>query len=434
LRVAACNRAAFEWIHHEHIARNAGGMSYEQLSIVGSVPPAHLGEYSYTVPSSSTGQEGIGHCLTPLQSAALAFADASTRNVTVPATVFETFKSRLAEELEKNPVKDKTTGKEITPEQQIVEATAVVGGYNLVSRFLIALDVDDKSTLTVPCPETHRIPIPGTKGELHTLRLPAQGEKTGKTILFVNSLLTDYTMWRYVWEKFNKEYDLIFYDQRGHGASHIPTQEEGGCTMDLLSDDLALILDHYDIQKAHAVIGVSQGGATVLNFAIRHPTRTLKIVACDTQAKSPEANVKAWNDRIELAKKEGMGGLADATIPRWFSSDSSFDTGKDFGWLKTGVEGTTVRGFEAGAAALQGYDLLSKGLVQVLADRGKTEVLLLAGEMDGKLPDGLKALAQSVNEAGGDAQVEVIAKGGHLPMVNEAESWIKIVSKFVDDC
>lgn len=411
-------------------------MSYEQLAIVGQpaeTKSSSSAGHDYAVPVSSTGREGQGEKLNTLQAAALAFADASTRNVHVPSEVFEAFRRALKVELEERPAQDKVTGENATVEQQLIEAAAVVGGYNLVSRFLVALDVDDKSQLDVPTPIVARIPIPSVdNGELHAVYLPAQGDKTEKTLVFVNSLLTNYRMWRYVWDRLNKDYNLIFYDQRGHGQSYVPPAGKK-CTVDELASDVALVLDHFHVDRAWAVIGVSQGGATALNFAIEYADRAHKIVACDTQAKSPEANIKAWDDRIELAKAQGMGALADATIPRWFAAESSFDRGKDLNWLREGVESTTVAGFAAGAGALQGYDLLSKDLVGMLAERPQRSVMLLAGEMDGKLPDGLKALGEQVEGAGGDVCVEVIAKGGHLPCVNEPEAFLDVLCAFLDE-
>ena len=347
--------------------------------------------------------------------------------------MFDGLKNALKEELEVRPVMDKVTGEPSTVEQQMVEATAIVGGYNLVSRFLVALDVDDKSTLKVPVPIVARIPVRGgSEGQdLHAVYLPVQGESTDKTIVLVNSLLTTYRMWKYTWERLNKSYNVIMYDQRGHGASFVPSKGNK-CTMDELAGDVVTVLDHFKVDKAWAVIGISQGGATALNFALDHPGRSEKVIACDTQAKSPEANIKAWDERIELARKEGMGALADATIPRWFADGSSFDKERDFGWLKDGVEGTTVDGFAAGAGALQGYDLLGKGLVEGLAKRPVGSIMLLAGEMDGKLPQGLQALGREVEQKGGSVEVEVIARGGHLPCVNEPEAFLTAVCAFLE--
>jgi pimeloyl-ACP methyl ester carboxylesterase len=373
----------------------------------------------------------------------------------VPTSIFNTFKEHLSSELQRSEERTKDiNGGEVRAEQQIVEAAAVVGGYNLVSRFLVALDVDDKAELFVPVPRVEKVSIPATnsaenknkdnkeEAALHAVYLPRQGDQTDRTLVFVNSLLTNYRMWRYTWDRLNKDYNLVFYDQRGHGGSYAPSTEfnergdgkEGGkCDMDMLADDVLAVLDHFKIEKAHAVIGISQGGATTLNFALRYPSRAGKIVAGDTQAKSPEANIKAWDERIQLARDEGMGRLADVTIPRWFAEGSSFDKDRDYGWLKQGVEGTTVEGFAYSAAALQGYDLLAAGLVDALSKRPEGTTMLLAGEMDGKLPDGLKALGREVEEAGGSVRVEVVPRGGHLPCVNEPEAFLDVLCEFLKE-
>lgn len=423
-------------------------MSYEQLAVIGHVATTSSSNDTDASPTD----QARGEKLSTLQAAALAFADASTRHVHIPTSIFNTFRQALSSDLSSQAddakVKDKVTGEEVTAEQQMVEAAAVVGGYNLVSRFLVALDVDDKAELLVPVPrvERVRIPVNGSSAKkeeeaaLHAVYLPRQGDQTDKTLVFVNSLLTNYRMWRYTWDRLNKDYNLVFYDQRGHGGSYAPESRSNDkeerkekCDMDLLADDLLAVLDHFKIEKAHAVIGISQGGATTLNFALRYPSRVGKIVAGDTQAKSPEANIKAWDERIQLARDEGMGRLADVTIPRWFAEGSSFDKERDYGWLKEGVEGTTVEGFAYSAAALQGYDLLAAGLVDALSKRPKGTTMLLAGEMDGKLPDGLKALGREVEEAGGSVRVEVVPRGGHLPCVNEPEAFLDVLCEFLKE-
>lgn len=103
LRVAVLNGAAFEWTAHEPIARRAG-LDDARLAALRS-PDA-----------------GGAPFWTPVQRAVLAFTDASTTSVTVPEPVF----SALHEHFD---------------ERGIVEVIATVGGYAMVSRFLVALEV-----------------------------------------------------------------------------------------------------------------------------------------------------------------------------------------------------------------------------------------------------------------------------------------------------
>jgi AhpD family alkylhydroperoxidase len=103
LRVAAINGAEYEWNSHEPIGR-AGGLSSEELDIV----------------------RGTGSgTLHGARAAALAYTDAMTREVRVPAAVFDALRAHF-------------------DDRQIVELTATAGAYNLVSRFLVALEVGEQ--------------------------------------------------------------------------------------------------------------------------------------------------------------------------------------------------------------------------------------------------------------------------------------------------
>ncbi|NLU76140.1 carboxymuconolactone decarboxylase family protein [Streptomyces sp. HNM0575] len=108
LRVAALNGASYEWQAHEPVGRAAG------------LTDAHL---------DALHEGGGTAALTPEQRATLDYTDAMTRQVAVPDRVFD----RLREHFD---------------DRQIVELTATVGTYNLVSRFLVALEVgtDDAGT------------------------------------------------------------------------------------------------------------------------------------------------------------------------------------------------------------------------------------------------------------------------------------------------
>ena len=202
------------------------------------------------------------------------------------------------------------------------------------------------------------------------------------------------------------------------------------CTLDQLADDIAILLHQLGVQTpVRAVIGVSQGGATTLNFAIRHPDKFERIVVCDTQVKSPEANRKAWDDRIELARAKGMSALADATIPRWFPGGSPLVNGAQSHLVRPMVENTKLEGFIAGARALQGYDL-SGGISAAL--KGKS-ALFIAGEKDGKLPEGLKKLAEQLTREGNDASFFEVPNAGHLPVFldNGLQEWLDRVEPFL---
>jgi pimeloyl-ACP methyl ester carboxylesterase len=69
-----------------------------------------------------------------------------------------------------------------------------------------------------------------------------------------------------------KDYRVISLDVRGHGLSDKPT------TVDAygreLVEDVARLLDHLKIKKAH-LVGYSMGGIIAANFMVKHPERVL---------------------------------------------------------------------------------------------------------------------------------------------------------------
>lgn len=69
--------------------------------------------------------------LSAAQRAALAYADWMTKNVRVPQSVFDAVKAHF-------------------DDQQATEITITVATYNMVSRILVALDVEEKADAEVP--------------------------------------------------------------------------------------------------------------------------------------------------------------------------------------------------------------------------------------------------------------------------------------------
>ena len=199
--------------------------------------------------------------------------------------------------------------------------------------------------------------------------------------------------------------------------------------MEDLADDIKIVMDYFKVDKAHAIIGVSQGGAATLQFALKYPHMVDRVVVCDTQSRTPEGNIKAWDDRIELARKEGMRKLAEATATRWFPPGSPWANDE---WILGMIENTPIEGFITGARALQSYDLISQGLL-----RSKVKTLLMAGELDagGKIAEGLKMLREAwVGDGeGGDVRFVELEGCGHLPMVDGWRVWIREVKKFLEE-
>lgn len=413
-------------------------MSQEQLTTIGDV---------YNLVEAS--KRGT---LSPLQQAAVALADDMTTQVQVRDETFETLRQQLAA----------SSGTD-QANKEMTEAVATVAVYNMVSRFLVALDVGDHARIPSPVPGlavggnsssssssvSTALAYPttmfnysyglvqvdegvqlATRVHFHSMQAP--------WIVLINSLMTNLSMWDWVVPALAQHFNIATYDQRGHGQSTVPP-EAPRCTLDVLADDTAAVMDALGVARAHAVVGVSQGGATALTFALRHgAARTARIVACDTQPVSPQANIGAWDERIALARSQGMPALAAATVPRWFVAGQSKASDAVRTLLGHMVSATPVEGFARAARSLQGYDLVSRGLVDALrqpdAGGARLRTLLVAGSADGKLPETLEGFAQQANTdapSGTDVRFAKIARAGHLPMCDAPDDFVAAVLPFL---
>lgn len=102
-RVAQLNKAPYEWEQHLKVYLAEGG-TQEKADAMGDWKNSSL--------------------LNKKEKALLALTDESTQNIEVPEAIFQDLKKYFSD-------------------QEIVEAVAVVGCYNMVSRFLVALHLND---------------------------------------------------------------------------------------------------------------------------------------------------------------------------------------------------------------------------------------------------------------------------------------------------
>jgi pimeloyl-ACP methyl ester carboxylesterase len=267
-------------------------------------------------------------------------------------------------------------------------------------------------------------------------RLEGSPEPDAPLIVLSNSILVDWGIWDGFLASFfsvpeNKKYRVLRYLTRGR-LSKFGTRP---IDVNVLGSDIIALLDALRVKKAAAIIGVSLGGATVLNTTLKYPQRVGRFISCDTSSKSPSGNSKAWGDRIAVSEKESAKAssgesivgeeLAEMTTRRWFVKESynGGDLEKKLLEVKEMVKTNSLEGFKKSVEALFDYDLKEE------MKSSEVKGVFVVGSGDGVLPGTMKEMAASYGKSG--AGYEVIEGAGHLPMVEKPEQFAEVVTKFL---
>lgn len=299
----------------------------------------------------------------------------------------------------------------------------------------------DKKTWTRPSPgnSMHYIDSYVTTKDGVDLPYHLEGsiDPQAPLILLSNSILVDWGIWDgFVTQFFQKERNHKYRILRYHTRGRTPECGETPITVDVLASDIITLLDALRVPRAAALIGVSLGGATVLNTALKYPNRVAAFISCDTSSKSPDGNKKAWSERIAIAEEEGLktqsgeavvgDKLAEMTVRRWFVKES-YDGGSTQAKcerVKEMVLNNSLEGFKKSVEALFEYDLRSE------MKNSKVKGAFVVGGSDGVLPKTMKDMAASYGDGDG-ADYHVIEGAGHLPMVEKPKEFAEVVGKFL---
>jgi len=113
----------------------------------------------------------------------------------------------------------------------------------------------------------------------------ADRNSSAQLVLLNGALDTIESDWGKHLPVFAERYRVLAYDHRGHGRTS--GSREAFASYDVLADDLAELLDALGIGQAH-FCGFSDGGITLLAFALRYPTRIRSLILAGTQYTNDE--------------------------------------------------------------------------------------------------------------------------------------------------
>ncbi|MGW7264503.1 alpha/beta fold hydrolase [Streptomyces sp. NPDC054842] len=155
--------------------------------------------------------------------------------------------------------------------------------------------------------EIHWVPVSGGG------RLWAEHRGEGSPVVLLHGAGMDARLWDLVLPALARHHRVVRFDARGLGSSTPPEDPFDDV------EDLRAVLDHFALGQA-ALVGLSMGGETALDFTLAHPERVSSLVLV---AASVSGHV--WRHDPELAayaaaRREGdAAGLAELERSIWAS-------------------------------------------------------------------------------------------------------------------
>ena len=146
------------------------------------------------------------------------------------------------------------------------------------------------------------------------VRLYYEEAGKGTPIVFVHEFADDLHSWEPQMRFFSRRYRCIAYNARGYPPSDVP-KARSMYSQAIATDDIAHVMRHLGLRKAH-VIGCSMGGYATVHFGLRHAKLALSLTAVGVgYGSDPDKRKQFMNDTEAMARRFEELGTPEAVKP-----------------------------------------------------------------------------------------------------------------------
>lgn len=246
------------------------------------------------------------------------------------------------------------------------------------------------------------------------------GPKTGLPIVLIHGFPFSKEMWKPQIDVLKKDYLVLSYDVRGHGASDIGNAQY---TIEYLTEDLFKLLDALQLSKVVAV-GLSMGGYIILRAIERHPDRFRGIVLCDTRSEDDSNEVKikraiqARNVKIYGTKK-----YANIFLPTIFHEKNLNKKSEAVKLIRDIIEKTSPNAVAGMLIALAARTNTTGNLTNI-----KVPTLIMVGQFDELTPP---ACSTAMKEKIPGAEMHILPDAAHVSNLENPEEFNRHLLDFL---
>ena len=233
---------------------------------------------------------------------------------------------------------------------------------------------------------------------------------SGPWVTLSHSLGCDLHMWDEQMDALTRDYRVLRFDTRGHGASSAP---DGAYTLEQMADDVHGLLAALNIKQTHWV-GLSMGGMIGQTYALRYPGVFKSMVLADTTCRYPADAAPAWIDRIKTVETGGMQAIVDTMLERWFTEPYRKSHVQVMDRIDSSIRATPVAGFAGCCHAIPKINLTER-LKEI-----DCPTLVIVGEQDPGTP---VAMAREIHEAMPGSELVIIPSAAHLSNVEQQHAF-----------
>ena len=247
-----------------------------------------------------------------------------------------------------------------------------------------------------------------------------EGPRTGLPIVLIHGFPFSKEMWKPQVEALKKEYYVITYDVRGHGASDVG---DGQYAVEYFVDDLIALLDHLKLSKI-IVAGLSMGGYIALRAVERNPERFRGLVLADTRSEADgnEGKIKRAV-QAKTVKTDGMQKFAGTFLSAVFYPRTFETNPQAIEMIRKIIERSSPIAVAGTLLALAARTDTTSSLFSMTIP-----TLILVGQHDALTPP---SASHAMKDKIPNAEIHVLPKSGHMSNLENSEDFNRHLLNFL---
>ena len=246
----------------------------------------------------------------------------------------------------------------------------------------------------------------------------------GPAVALLHSTVCDSRMWDAEFAALAERYQVLRYDFRGFGRSPLPTEPWSSV------DDLRGLLDEEGMERA-ALVGLSGGAATALDFALAEPGRVRGLVLA-----APAIGGLDWSEEVQgfgaqedaLLDAGDLDAAVELNLRMWVDGPRRDPEAVDPG-VRARVGEMQRRAFEVQLASEPGEHRRLRPPAVERLEEVAAPTLVLVGDAD--VPDVLERAELLAGRIPGARKV-VLPDVAHMVNLERPEEFLRLVRDFLD--